>query len=114
MIRLLLTLILFASLEAEDFITQMEYAKMLYANPRGIGCNLCHGPKGEGGVLATYKEKGVEKSLRAPSINTLSLDDFRKGILRQSLIMPSYFLTKKESESLYAYVQNFANSNTKK
>jgi mono/diheme cytochrome c family protein len=98
----LFSIICFAN--AEDFITQTEYAKMLYANPRGIGCDQCHGSKGEGGVLATYTQKGEKKSLNAPPINNLSLEKFRHGILRQSPVMPSYFLTDEEIESLYYYV----------
>ncbi len=35
-----------------DFITKTEYAKMLYLNPRGIGCDKCHGAKGEGSLIS--------------------------------------------------------------
>ena len=42
---------------ASDFITKNEYAKMLYQNPRGIGCDKCHGSGGEGSVIAKYKKK---------------------------------------------------------
>jgi len=40
-----------------SFITRMEYSSLLYKNPRGIGCNKCHGLKGEGKLIAKYKEK---------------------------------------------------------
>ncbi|MBE0495036.1 MAG: cytochrome c [Campylobacterales bacterium] len=89
---------------AGDFMTQMEYAKMLYENPRGIGCNHCHGPKGEGKVLARYQDKGKKKELIAPPIHSLSQEAFLKGLARGNTIMPTYFLTKDEIESLYYYV----------
>lgn len=104
MSRIITLLIIISFAHSEDFITQTEYAKMLYSNPRGIGCNNCHGPKGEGGELATYSVKGEKKSLMAPPINRLTLAKFRRGIMRQSPVMPSYFLTDEEIESLYNYV----------
>ena len=96
-------------LQAEDFITKMEYAKMLYSNPRGIGCDKCHGAKGEGGLIATYTVKGKKKELRAPAINALDKAVFFKALERQSGIMPTYFLTRQELESLYYYVTNEVN-----
>ena len=30
---------------SKDFITDIEYGKMLYKNPRGVGCNKCHAKK---------------------------------------------------------------------
>lgn len=95
---------LFLSLGAEDFITKMEYAKMLYSNPRGIGCILCHGSKGEGSIIARYKEKGKPQELRAPAINSLSKEKFYKALDSSDSIMPQYFLTDNEIEILYFYV----------
>lgn len=57
---LLLPLYLYA---ASSFITPMEYSSSLYKNPRGIGCNNCHGEKGEGKLVATYTHKGEKKAL---------------------------------------------------
>ncbi|WP_458701278.1 cytochrome c [Sulfurospirillum sp. 1307] len=99
----------FFTLFAEDFITEMEYAKMLYSNPRGIGCNLCHGPKGEGSIIATYKHKGKKKTLKAPAINELSKKRFFKALEEPKSVMPKYFLTKKEMEVLYLYVTREVN-----
>ncbi|MBN2964775.1 c-type cytochrome [Sulfurospirillum sp. T05] len=95
---------------AGDFMTQMEYAKMLYENPRGIGCVHCHGPKGEGKVLARFKEKGKEKEIVAPSLHGLSKERFAKGILASKSVMPTYFLTNDEIESLYYFVTNIQNN----
>ncbi|MDD3325242.1 MAG: cytochrome c [Sulfurospirillaceae bacterium] len=96
-------------LHAEDFITKMEYAKMLYSNPRGIGCNKCHGEKGEGAIIATYKEKGKKITLKAPPINAVSKDKFFESLSKPHKVMPTYFLTANEIESLYYYVSNEVN-----
>ena len=100
---------IFISLHAEDFITKMEYAKMLYSNPRGIGCNLCHGTRGEGSVIAKYKRKGKKMELIAPAIDSLSKKRFVKGLEISDSIMPKYFLTKNEIEMLYFYVTSEVN-----
>ena len=102
-------IVLFLSLKAEDFITKMEYAKMLYSNPRGIGCILCHGSRGEGSVIAKYKHKGEQKELVAPAINELSKEKFYKALKRSNSVMPKYFLTNNEIEVLYFYVTSEVN-----
>ncbi|WP_420913013.1 cytochrome C oxidase subunit III [Campylobacter blaseri] len=95
----------------DSFITDMEYGQMLYQNPRGIGCNKCHGKKGEGSVIAKYKEHNrssqelYDKELVAPPINRLSLQDFAKGIKISKDIMPLYFLTNDEIIILYKYIK---------
>ncbi len=101
--------LMFFSLEAEDFITKMEYAKMLYSNPRGIGCILCHGSRGEGSIIAKYKHKGEQKELRAPAINSLSKKRFFKALSSSDSVMPKYFLTNSEIEALYFYVTSEVN-----
>lgn len=100
---------LLMSLNAEDFITKMEYAKMLYENPRGIGCNKCHGSKGERTVIATYKHKGEKRELVAPAINNLSKKRFFAALEDSSSVMPKYFLTEQEIEILYFYVTTEVN-----
>lgn len=108
--RLLIALFSLSTLLlAEDFITKMEYAKMLYSNPRGIGCDKCHGPKGEGALIATYMVDGKKKELRAPAINAIEKGQFFKALEKRSDIMPTYFLTRQELESLYYYVTNEVN-----
>ncbi len=102
-------LITLLSLKAEDFITKMEYAKMLYSNPRGIGCISCHGERGEGSVIAKYKHKGKNKELLAPAINSLSKKRFFKAFEDSDSVMPKYFLTNSEIEALYFYVTSEVN-----
>lgn len=94
------------SLNAEDFITKMEYAKMLYSNPRGIGCNKCHGEKGEGSVISTYVHKGKTVSLEAPNITAVSKERFIQALTTPHKVMPTYFLTAQEIDSLYYYVSS--------
>ncbi len=89
---------------AQDFITPYEYGKMLYQNPRGIGCDKCHGIKGEGKVIATYKSKGKTKKLTAPPLYSVNEKKFLKAMKKKSKIMPKYFLTRDEMKSLYYYI----------
>lgn len=95
-------------INAEDFITKMEYAKMLYSNPRGIGCNKCHGAKGEGSVISEYSHKGKRIKLEAPNITNVSKVHFIKALTTQHKIMPTYFLTDTEIDSLHYYVSSEA------
>jgi len=91
---------------AEDFITKMEYAKMLYSNPRGIGCNKCHGEKGEGSIISEYTHKGKKVVIKAPNITAVSKETFFKALTTPHKIMPTYFLTFQEMESLHYYVSS--------
>lgn len=96
-----------------EFITKSEYAKMLYQNPRGIGCHKCHGDKGEGALIVKYKafnkksNKYEEKSLKAPRINNLDFKRFQAAITDSKGIMPSYFLTQNEILNLFEYIISF-------
>ena len=101
------------ALFCEDFITKMEYAKMLYSNPRGIGCNKCHGEKGEGSIISQYSHKGKMVSLEAPNITMVPKERFFQALTSQHKVMPTYFLTWQEIDSLYYYVTNSANSGKK-
>ena len=95
-----------------DFITKTEYAKMLYLNPRGIGCDKCHGTKGEGSLISKYKHfdkkanKTVDDELRAPKINDIDFESFKAALTKPKGVMPSYFLTDEETIILYEYITN--------
>lgn len=94
----------------ESFITDVEYAKMLFKNPRGVGCDKCHGEKGEGSLISLYKDLNSstqrydEKELRAPAINNLDFETFSNALKSSKGVMPSYFLTDEEVDALYGYV----------
>lgn len=90
---------------ATSFITPLEYASQLYKNPRGIGCHHCHGDIGEGKIVATYIEKKKQKNFSGPIISGLDFDYFFNALNERKDGMPRYFLTKKEIQALYFYLQ---------
>ncbi len=102
---LALFLNLWTGLSAEEsFITNDEYAKMLYKNPRGIGCGNCHGQKGEGKVLSEFIKNGKRYAVTAPAIYNLPMKRFKRALKQPSKLMPEYFLTEKEMAYLYFYL----------
>ena len=88
------------------FITDMEYAAQFYKNPRGIGCNKCHGEKGEGMVISSFEKAGSLYTLRGPQINNISIKKFKKALKKAKGLMPEYFLTDMEKAYLYYYLTN--------
>ena len=104
---ILLVISIFISVEAKEvdsFITEKEYAEHLYENPRGIGCNKCHGKKGEGIVISQYKHKGEARVLQTQEINSLDYKSFKSALQSKKSVMPKYFLTDKEVKALYDYL----------
>ena len=95
---------------SNSFITKVEYGKLLYKNPRGIGCNLCHGENGEGKFIATYQHKNFSFSINTANIKKLTYKEFLKNInnSKNSSIMPQYFLTNEEIHSIYVYLQSIS------
>jgi mono/diheme cytochrome c family protein len=93
-------------LATSSFITPLEYSSQLYKNPRGIGCQLCHGNNGEGKLIANYVHKNKKKSFRGPEIDKISFGDFYKALKIQKDGMPRYYLTQKEIEALYLYLHH--------
>lgn len=87
-----------------SFITEAEYASQLYHSPRGIGCHKCHGEKGEGKLIADYKEKGEKKSFHPPAIDRLDYASFADAMKERQRGMPRYFLTPQEIKTLYLYL----------
>ncbi|WP_169777014.1 c-type cytochrome [Campylobacter mucosalis] len=104
--------LLYFCLFGADFITKSEHASMLYSNPRGIGCDKCHGKYGEGMLISTYKhfnkktKQLTQEELRTPAINDLEFDKFKNAILNPKSVMPTYFLTDEEMSLIYEYVKN--------
>jgi len=114
-ILFLITININAEIIDNSFITKKEYGAMLYKNPRGIGCNKCHGSVGQGLLIAKYKQKDkktnkfVEKSIIAPAINQVSFKVFKEILMKKknrSLTMPTYFLTVDELTSIHFYITN--------
>jgi mono/diheme cytochrome c family protein len=105
----LLLLFPFLLLGSSDFITPLEYASQFYKNPRGIGCQLCHGENGEGKLIAKYKHKGKNRSYSAPAIDKIKFPAFFKALNSRKDGMPRYYLTQKEIEALYLYLHRKKN-----
>jgi len=105
--RIMLAILAMAlALGAEDFITEFEYGQMLYQNPRGASCAACHGPTGAGELIAEYTDtEGEVHTLNAPDIRQTPLEQLRKQVRDGGAVMPRYFLTDEEIETIHAYLQ---------
>jgi len=107
-LRLLLFFLTMNLLYCEDsFITKFEYSKMLYENPRGVGCNKCHGKYGKGKIIAKYKKGKKVFKLRAPDITDIEYKKFFNVLNSKKIkgAMPKYFLTRSEIKALYFYIK---------
>ena len=113
-----------------SFITKYEYGKMLYNNPRGIGCNSCHGNDARGRKMVDFKHQLFDKkvyncTLVIPDIKSIDYETFslkvnaKKNInlkfekeqvceklIHNANVMPTYFLVEEEIEAIFYYIQN--------
>lgn len=112
-----------------SFITKYEYGKMLYNNPRGIGCNSCHGNNANGKRIVSFKHEYNKKvhdcELVIPNIKDVDYDTFVNKInskknkkkkfdkkevceklIYYSSVMPTYFLVDEEIKAIYYYIKN--------
>lgn len=112
-----------------SFITKYEYGKMLYNNPRGIGCNNCHGDNARGKKIVEFKHIQNSKeyfcSLVAPDIKYVDYEVFSKKVnskknenikfdkeqvcdklIYKANVMPTYFMVEEEIDAIYYYIQN--------
>ncbi|AZV46441.1 hypothetical protein C3L23_03905 [Nautilia sp. PV-1] len=118
---------LFVFLYAKEdnwFITNLEYGKMLYNNPRGISCAKCHGIKGKGKVITSYiNSKDKKVIIKTVPIKNITFDKLKKALfhqikikpvlrknpkspLRFMNIMPKYdYLTNDEIKALLLYLK---------
>ena len=90
---------------SKPFMTDMEYASMLYQNPRSIGCDKCHGKYGKKTLISKYKNKGKEIFLYAPDIRNLPDSNFSRVFTKNNKTMPKYFLTDREIKTLQNYIE---------
>jgi len=103
---ILLVYLVVISYGEESFISKDEYAAGLYHNPRGIGCNHCHGEKGEGELVANYKDRGKYRAFAAPSIQHIDFQTLYAKLNKRVKGMPRYYLTREEIEILFYYLQS--------
>lgn len=90
--------------ERKEFLTQYEYGKALYKNPRNIGCSKCHGENGEGSIISYIKQNGKLKPIIAPKITGLKFSKFEAALKNGKGLMPKYDLSASEMVSLYIYL----------
>jgi hypothetical protein len=113
-----------------SFITKYEYGKMLYNNPRGIGCNSCHGNDARGKKMVDFKHQVSDKkiyncTLVVPDIKNIDYATFStkvnskknpnfkfdkdqvcEKLIYYANVMPTYFLVEEEIEAIFYYIQN--------
>jgi mono/diheme cytochrome c family protein len=109
MMKKTLILLPLAVFGGEWFITNKEYGKMLYNNPRGISCAKCHGQHARGKIIAKYKKHGKTVTIKAPNIQNITYEDLKKRLLHyhKLSVMPKYnYLTKQEIEALFLYIKS--------
>jgi len=106
---------------ADSFLSEVEYGKMLYRNPRGISCSKCHGKEGKGGQkIAKYYDKYKNpKILKGLDITGYSLEELKASLKNRyrdennrrirHKIMPMYYLTDEEVKAIYSYLQEVKN-----
>jgi len=98
--------LLTVSAVSEDFITDFEYGQMLYRDPRGASCTACHGETGSGALIGEYTDKqGRIVRLNGPDIRSASLQKIRESVHKSTGVMPRYFLTEEEIQTIHAYLQ---------
>jgi cytochrome c553 len=103
--RVVLISLFLSGLWGDSFITKYEYGEYLYDNPRGIGCNRCHGQKGEGKLIAKYfDEEDKEVELKGGNIQKVALQKLYKALQNPPTVMPKYNLTDQEIEALHIFL----------
>ncbi|PAF51223.1 hypothetical protein BKH43_02715 [Helicobacter sp. 13S00401-1] len=89
----------------QDFLTDKEYGRQLYLDPRGIACIKCHGDDGKGSFIAKYTTRsGKVKEITAPDITNLDYEGFKEGVMNGKGVMPKYYLTDEEIHAIYVYI----------
>jgi len=119
LLLLFIPLLIFGdSSNSNSFLSDIEYGKMLYNNPRGISCSKCHGKEGRGGhKIAKYYDKfSNPKILKGESILNYSFEELKASLenrfrdkkhhLKRHKVMPIYYLTDKEIKAIYLYLQS--------
>jgi mono/diheme cytochrome c family protein len=107
----ILFIITFAFAKHNWFITNLEYGKMLYNNPRGISCAKCHGKNAKGKIVTFYFKKGKKIYIKTPNIQNIDLNTLKQALFHKNHpknpIMPIYnYLTNEEIEAILLYLRS--------
>ncbi len=83
---------------------------MLYFEPRGISCAICHGVNGRKSysydyVYRSYSGKRYRKKIFVKPIYKLSLQRFLDAFSKNQRFMPKYRLSKREIYLIQQYLQ---------
>jgi cytochrome c1 len=102
LIRLFFIIFSFLYANTNWFITNYEYGKMLYNNPRGISCAKCHGKKGNGKVVTYFvNSKGTKTVIKTAPIKNITFEKLKKALFHQIKIKP---VLKQNPGSLLKYI----------
>jgi len=105
MLTRLFFIFLFTMLQAKNdnwFITNLEYGKMLYNNPRGISCAKCHGDKGEGKIITSYINfKGKKIIIKTKPFKNLTFEKLKKALFHEIKVKP---ILKKDPDSPLKFI----------
>jgi len=96
---------LLVSATEEGFMTDYEYGEVLYNNPRGISCAVCHGELGEGKVIVTYENEEGKHVIKGTEIRKNSLKEMIAAVNAKHKVMPRYYLTDLEIKRMYDFLQ---------
>lgn len=118
LIRFIFIFFTFLYAKNEDwFITNYEYGKMLYNNPRGISCAKCHGKKGEGKIITSFiNSKNQKVIIKTSPFKDLTFKKLKSALYKEKRffkqkpkffnIMPKYdYLTDNEIKAILLYLR---------
>lgn len=106
-----------SNINAKDLFSKIEYGEMLYNNPRGVSCTVCHGEKGQGiknlinFYISSENNRALNRVINGSNILKLSLKNFIQRLLTNKMldkyrtnIMPNYYLNKEEIKLIYNFL----------
>lgn len=117
LIRIIFIFCTFLYAKEDWFITNYEYGKMLYNNPRGISCAKCHGKRGEGKIITSFINSNNQKVIiKTSPFKYLTFEKLKSVLYKEKKlfkkkpkflnIMPKYdYLTDNEIKAILLYLR---------
>ena len=97
-------LILVSAKAQSGFLTEQEHGEKIYYDTRAIACVSCHGPRGEGAIIAVYPHKDANQTLFAPPIAGFTQAALKTGVAKHKN-GPNYYLSDEAYAGLAAYLE---------